>query len=101
VKILFYWWLASAPIVALLLARLGKAGPGIALWAASLFLVLTLDRRAGCLCLDDPTGPSIRNSNRDGINSAEMSHAADAAERDHPARAGSQHAGLLDGPAFR
>src|SRR2546421_12234253 len=42
VKILFYWWLASAPIVALLLARLWEGKAWHRGLAASLFIMLTL-----------------------------------------------------------
>jgi hypothetical protein len=42
VKILFYWWIASAPIVALLLARLWKGSLWSRVLAASLFVILTL-----------------------------------------------------------
>jgi hypothetical protein len=42
VKILFYWWLASAPLVALLLARLWRDGPIRRALAVALFVCLTL-----------------------------------------------------------
>jgi len=42
VKVLFYWWIASAPIVALLLARLWEGKFWNRLLAVGLFVVLTL-----------------------------------------------------------
>jgi hypothetical protein len=41
IKILFYWWIASAPIVALLLARLWAGSVWNRVLAASLFVMLT------------------------------------------------------------
>lgn len=42
IKMLFYWWIVSAPIVALLLARLWEQHIGQKVLAASLFVILTL-----------------------------------------------------------
>jgi hypothetical protein len=42
IKVLFYWWIASAPIVALLLARLWERSIWNRVLAASLFVMLTL-----------------------------------------------------------
>ena len=42
IKMLFYWWIVSAPIVALLLARLWEKRAGQKVIAASLFVILTL-----------------------------------------------------------
>jgi hypothetical protein len=42
IKMLFYWWIVSAPIVALLLARLWEQHVGQKVLAACLFVVLTL-----------------------------------------------------------
>ena len=42
IKVLFYWWIASAPIVALLLAHLWEGHIGKRVLAASLFAILTL-----------------------------------------------------------
>jgi hypothetical protein len=41
IKVLFYWWLASAPLVALLLARLWRQGPIRRVIAALLFVCVT------------------------------------------------------------
>jgi hypothetical protein len=42
IKVLFYWWVASAPLVALLLARLWKQGALKRVTAVVLFISLTL-----------------------------------------------------------
>jgi hypothetical protein len=42
IKVLFYWWLASAPLVALLLARLWEQGPIRRVVAVLLFVCVTL-----------------------------------------------------------
>ena len=42
IKMLFYWWIVSAPIVALLLARLWEQHVGKRVLAASLVVILTL-----------------------------------------------------------
>jgi hypothetical protein len=42
IKVLYYWWLASAPLVALLLAWLWRRGGGLRLVAVTLFVVVTL-----------------------------------------------------------
>jgi hypothetical protein len=55
IKVLFYWWLGSAPIVALLLARLWKKGIVYKLVALVLFASITL---AGAL---DVAGLSLRS----------------------------------------
>jgi len=42
IKVLYYWWLASAPLVALLLSRLWRQGTGQKALAVVLFLCVTL-----------------------------------------------------------
>ncbi len=42
IKILYYWWLASAPLVALLLARLWRYGTPVKLLVIGLFCAITL-----------------------------------------------------------
>lgn len=42
IKVLFYWWVASAPLVAILLSRLWRAGPWRRTLAVVLFACLTL-----------------------------------------------------------
>jgi len=55
IKVLYYWWLASAPIVAVLLARLWHQGGTRRLLAVVLFVCVTL---AGAL---DVAGISLRS----------------------------------------
>jgi hypothetical protein len=65
VKVLFYWWLASAPLVALLISRLWRNGPVQRALAVGLFACLTLAgaldvgsivTRSGEYQLFDPNG---------------------------------------------
>ena len=42
IKILYYWWIASVPLVALLLAKLWEGGFGNRVLAVALFVMLTL-----------------------------------------------------------
>lgn len=65
VKVLFYWWVASAPLVALVLARLWRDGPAHRGLAVVLFVCLTLAgaldvasivTRSGEFQLFDPNG---------------------------------------------
>jgi hypothetical protein len=55
IKVLFYWWLASAPIVALVLARLWRQGWALRVVAVILFVCVTL---AGAL---DVAGIALRS----------------------------------------
>jgi hypothetical protein len=55
IKVLYYWWLASAPLVALLLARLWRQGPARRVIAVLLFVCVTL---AGTL---DVAGIALRS----------------------------------------
>jgi uncharacterized membrane protein len=41
IKVLFYWWVASAPLVAILLARLWRKGPALKFLALVLFGCIT------------------------------------------------------------
>jgi hypothetical protein len=71
VKVLFYWWLASAPLVALLLARLWQRGPARRALGAALFVCATL---AGAL---DVAGIVLRTGeyqifDRQGVEFAEV-----------------------------
>jgi len=71
IKVLFYWWLASAPLVALLLARLWRQGGIRRAIALSLFVCVTL---AGAL---DVAAIVLRSSryevfNANGIKFAEL-----------------------------
>jgi len=71
IKVLFYWWLASAPLVALLLARLWHQGKVRRVLAVALFVCVTL---AGSL---DVAAIALRSTkyqvfDRDGIEFAEI-----------------------------
>jgi hypothetical protein len=71
IKVLFYWWLASAPLVALLLARLWREGGVKRAIALSLFVCVTL---AGAL---DVAAIVLRSSryeifNAEGIKFSEL-----------------------------
>lgn len=71
IKVLFYWWLASAPLVALLLSRLWRQGGLKRAIAVALFACVTL---AGAL---DVAGIVLRSNkfgifNADGIGFAEL-----------------------------
>lgn len=72
IKVLFYWWLASAPIIALLLARLWRQGSTQRVIAVVLFIVVTL---SGAL---DVAGIALRTQTKyqvfdpDGIRFAEI-----------------------------
>ena len=71
IKVLFYWWLASAPLVALLLARLWRQGGLKRATALALLICVTL---AGAL---DVAGIVLRSNrydvfNADGIKFAEL-----------------------------
>lgn len=72
IKVLFYWWLASAPIVALLLARLWRQGSTHRVIAVVLFIVVTL---SGAL---DVAGIALRTQTKyqvfdpEGIRFAEL-----------------------------
>src|SRR5215213_5720291 len=71
IKVLYYWWLASAPIVALLLAKLWQQGRIRRIIAAVLFVCVTL---AGTL---DVAGIALRSIkyqvfDADGLRFAEL-----------------------------
>jgi hypothetical protein len=71
IKVLFYWWVASAPLVALLLSKLWQRGGPTRVLALVLFIGVVL---AGSL---DVTAIALRSAryqvfNRDGIDFAEL-----------------------------
>ncbi|HEY6045901.1 MAG TPA: hypothetical protein VIU65_04815 [Pyrinomonadaceae bacterium] len=70
IKILFYWWIASAPIVALLLARLWEGSIWNRVLAASLFVMLTLAGALDIFPLLTFQG-EYQEFDRDGITFAE------------------------------
>ncbi|MEO8462234.1 MAG: hypothetical protein ABI555_03405, partial [Chloroflexota bacterium] len=70
IKILWYWWLGSVPIVALVLARAWAGRPAYKVGAVALTVVLLA---AGALDLARATiGPAYREFDRDAISFAEM-----------------------------
>ena len=93
VKILFYWWLASAPIVALLLARLWEGKTWHRWLAGSLFIVLTLAGALDVFALMTRQG-EYQEFDREGINFAEM------IKQQTPPRATILHAPVHNTPVF-
>jgi hypothetical protein len=93
IKILFYWWIASAPIVALFLARLW----GGDLWqrsiAACLFVMLTLAGALDVYALVSRQG-EYEEFDRDGVIFAEM------IKQQTPPQAMILHAPLHNTPIF-
>jgi hypothetical protein len=83
IKVLFYWWLASAPLVALFLARLWQQGRAQKVVAGALFVCLTL---AGLL---DVAGIALR-SNRYEVFDARGVRCT------HRTCTGPQHPSVLD-----
>jgi hypothetical protein len=71
IKVLYYWWLASAPLVAILLARLWQQGMTRRIIAAVLFLCVTL---AGALDVAGIAFRSIKYQvfDPDGLRFAEL-----------------------------
>jgi hypothetical protein len=93
VKVLFYWWLASAPIVALLLARLWEGNVWNRVLAAALFAVLTLAGGLDVLPLLTGQG-DYQEFDRDGVNFAET------IKQQTPPRATILHAPIHNTPIF-
>ena len=93
VKILLYWWIASAPIVALLLARLWNGD----LWqrgiAVCLFVVLTLAGALDVYALVTKQG-EYEEFDRDGVTFAEM------IKQQTPPKAMILHAPIHNTPIF-
>ncbi len=71
IKILFYWWIASAPLVALLLARLWKLGVAARASALALLVAVTL---AGALDVWRVASGAMRQNifTQDGVRFAEL-----------------------------
>jgi hypothetical protein len=93
IKVLFYWWLASAPLVALLLAKLWRQGPIRKVIAVVLFVSVTL---AGAL---DVAGIALRSIkyqvfDADGLRFAEL------VKEQTPPRALVIHAPVHNTPVF-
>ena len=93
VKILFYWWIASAPIVALLLARLWAGTVPQRVCAGVLFVMLTLAGGLDVFALITRQG-QYQEFDRDGVAFAEI------VKQQTPPRATILHAPIHNTPIF-
>jgi hypothetical protein len=93
IKVLYYWWLASAPLVALFLAWLWRRGRALRLVAVALFLVVTL---AGAL---DVAGIAFRDVKYGIFDAAGVRFAARVREVTQP-RSLIIHAPVHNTPVF-
>jgi hypothetical protein len=93
IKILFYWWIASAPIVALLLARLWDGDAWHRVIAGCLFVVLTLAGALDVYALVTKQG-EYEEFDRDGVAFAEM------IKQQTPPKAMILHAPIHNTPIF-
>src|SRR5690242_16170699 len=93
IKVLFYWWLASAPIVALLLAKLWREGPIRRTAAIVLFVCVTL---AGAL---DVASMTLHSGKYDIFDASGIAFAELIKEKTPP-RALVIHAPVHNTPVF-
>jgi len=93
IKVLFYWWLASAPLVAILLSRLWKQGLFQRLIAVVLFVCITF---AGALDVTNIIFRSIKYS----IFDAKAVQFAELVKQKTPERALIVHAPVHNTPVF-
>lgn len=93
IKVLFYWWLAAAPLVALLIARLWRGAMPSKIIAASLFVCVTL---AGAL----DVGAIVLRSSEYQIFNAEGIQFAELIKREVPPNALVIHAPVHNHPVF-
>jgi hypothetical protein len=93
IKVLFYWWLAMAPLVALLIARLWRGGVPHKMLAALLFACVIL---AGAL----DVGAIVLRSNEYQIFNAEGMRFAELIKREVPPNALVIHAPVHNHPVF-
>jgi hypothetical protein len=93
IKVLFYWWLASAPLVALLLARLWRQG--IVKRAIAVFLLAGVTLAGG---LD--VAAIVLRSNEYGIFTAPGIQFAELIKREAPPQAVVIHAPVHNHPVF-
>lgn len=93
VKVLFYWWIASAPIVALLLARLWEGSVGSRVLAGVLFFILTLAGGLDVFAVVTRQG-EYKVFGRDDVNFAEL------IKQQTPPRATILHAPIHNTPVF-
>jgi hypothetical protein len=93
IKVLFYWWLASAPLVALLLARLWRQGIVQRTIAVALLICVTL---AGAL----DVAAIVLRSNEYGIFNASGIQFAELIKREAQPQAVVIHAPVHNHPVF-
>jgi hypothetical protein len=93
IKVLFYWWLAMAPLVALLIARLWRGAVPHKMLAALLFACVTL---AGAL----DVGAIVWRSNEYQIFNAEGIRFAESIKPEVPPNALVIHAPVHNHPVF-
>jgi hypothetical protein len=93
IKVLFYWWIAAAPIVALLLALLWRGNAWNRGLAASLFVMLTLAGGLDVFALVTRQG-EYQEFDRDGVAFAEV------IKQQTPPRAMILHAPIHNTPIF-
>jgi len=93
IKILFYWWIASAPLVALLLAKLWEGNLGNRIGAVALFVMLTLSGGLDVAALIS-AHDEFQEFDREGIAFAEM------IKQQTPPRAMILHAPVHNTPVF-
>lgn len=93
IKVLFYWWVAAAPLVAMLIARLWKKGPVQKFLALVLFVCITL---AGAL---DVGAIVLRSNKYQVIDAAGVGFAELVKEKTEP-RALIIHAPVHNHPVF-
>lgn len=93
IKVLFYWWVAAAPLVAMLIARLWKKGPAQKFLALVLFVCITL---AGAL---DVGAIVLRSNKYQVIDAAGVGFAELVKEKTEP-RALIIHAPVHNHPVF-
>jgi hypothetical protein len=94
IKVLYYWWMASAPIVALLLAKLWQQGPVRRVIAVVLFVIVTL---SGAL---DVGGIALRSNNEYQIFSPEGIRFAEVVKEQTQPRSLVIHAPVHNTPVF-
>ncbi|HEV2828777.1 MAG TPA: hypothetical protein VGW76_14355 [Pyrinomonadaceae bacterium] len=93
IKVLFYWWLATAPLVALLIAQLWRGSVPHKMLAAILFASVTL---AGAL----DVGAIVLRSNQYQIFNAQGMQFAELIKREVPPNALVIHAPVHNHPVF-
>jgi hypothetical protein len=93
IKVLFYWWLASAPLVALLLTRLWRQGRVLRIVAVFLFVCVTLSGSLDVAVI-------ALSSNKYGIFDRTGIQFAELIKRDTAPRSLIVHAPVHNDPVF-